>query len=238
MVAGFNEYNADYSIGSSTKYNLTANSVKTDINGGMFLGDTKNGILTGEANFNYGYGTNNDRRNRSVGAGIKADYTHYFGEVTDVSFGAGVEAGYGWSFNGGNEAGIYTWPTVGSVNIDGETYPTLNYRPWPYVNKRVAKTDRKGDFYVSPTATAEVGFTDNYGARTSIYGTVGTDLVSKDKFAKVGAKWETPLGGVIEDYVDASFSVGADYTFNNQNRTTDAINKKGWSAGVGFKVFF
>ena len=238
MVAGFNTFDADFSVGSSTKYNYTANAVKTQINGGMLFGETNKGMLTGEANVSYGYGVNDGRKTRSVGAGIKTDYTHSIGEAGDVTFGAGVDAGYGWSFKGGNEVGITTWPTVGSVNIDGELYPTLQYRPWPYAEKRAAKIDKKGDFYVNPTATAEVGYTDNYGARASIYGTAGTDLVSGDKFAKVGAKWETPIGGIVEDYVDATFSVGADYTFNNQNRTVDMVNKKGWTAGVGFKVLF
>ena len=209
--------------------------------GGMYLGGDDNGFWSGEVSANGGFGTlNNGRKTRNAGAGAKVNYTQYTNGPIDFTVGAGVDAGYGWSYRNGDvkKIGFDTWPSLGMVTIEGEDIPYIHYNPYYYAASKTPKTDKRGGFYITPSASAEIGFNDNFGSRTSLYGSVGTDVMSKDKFAKVGAKWETPLGGIIEDYMDATLSIGADYTFNNQNHTKNIVDQKGWTVGVGFNVCF
>ena len=236
----FNAYGNDFTFGSNTKYNLKSNAIKTSFEGGIFLGEPKDAAVTGDASIYFGFGSpEKEVSSRDFGVDANVQYSKYVGDNFDITTKAGVEAGYGYTFKGGNKIGISTWPGYGIIEIDGNRYETFRPNMYPYVQERHPKTDKHGAWHVTPNVTAEVGYTNFNDARTSIYGTVGKDVVSGDTFTKVGAQYETPVG-FLEDLTGAetTFFVNGDYTFNNKNKTTSFTNRQGASISVGGRVTF
>lgn len=236
----FNAYGNDYTFGSNTKYNLGSNAVRTSFEGAMLLGETKNGAVTGDASIYFGYGSpQKGTQYREYGLDANVQYNKYVGDNFDVGVKAGVDAGYGYTFTGGNDVALGSWPGYGVISIEGEQYPVVRPHLYPYVEKRNPRVFQDGGFQVTPSVSAEVGYTNFNDARTSIYGTVGKDIVNGDTFKRVGARYETPVP-FIEDYtgVEATVFVNADYTFNNKNKTTSFINRQGASIGIGGRITF
>lgn len=236
----YNAYGNEYTFGSNTKYNLSSNAVKTSFEGSMLFGEPKNGAVTGDASIYFGYGApEKNVRSRDYGIDANVQYNKYVGKNFDIGVKAGVGAGYGYTFKGGNDVALGTWPGYGVVEIEGEHYPTVRPHLYPYVEKRNARIYDHGDFHVTPNVSAEVGYTSYNDSRVSVFGSAGKDIVSGDNFAKVGAQYEVPIG-FIEDLTGAetTFFVNGDYTFNNKNKTTSYTNRQGASIGIGGRVTF